>query len=57
MVKKPRKQEFKWPKRGDEGRICRFCGRRDGLIRKYGLITCRQCFRERAPELGFKKYN
>lgn len=48
---------FKWPKRGEEGRTCKFCGRRDGLIRKYGLTMCRQCFREKAPELGFKKYN
>lgn len=36
---------------------CRNCGRHDGVIRKYGLNYCRQCFREVAKELGFKKYN
>jgi len=35
---------------------CRRCGRKRGLIRKYGIYLCRQCFREVAPELGFKKY-
>jgi small subunit ribosomal protein S14 len=35
---------------------CWRCGRKQGLIRKYGLYICRQCFREVASELGFKKY-
>lgn len=35
---------------------CRSCGRKRGLIRRYGLRLCRQCFRDFAPELGFKKY-
>jgi len=35
---------------------CRRCGRKAGLIRKYGINLCRQCFREVAAELGFKKY-
>ena len=48
---------FKWPKKGEVGRACKFCGRRDGLVRKYSLIMCRQCFREKAYELGFRKYN
>lgn len=34
---------------------CRRCGRKNGLIRKYGIYMCRQCFREIALELGFKK--
>ncbi|MEM2023046.1 MAG: 30S ribosomal protein S14 [Archaeoglobaceae archaeon] len=25
-------------------------------MRMYGIYLCRQCFREVAPELGFKKY-
>jgi len=25
------------------------------LIRKYGLNICRQCFREKADDIGFKK--
>lgn len=41
---------------GKAKRVCRRCGRRGrGIIRKYGLNYCRQCFREVAPKLGFKK--
>lgn len=36
---------------------CVRCGRKRGIVRKYGLHLCRQCFREVAPELGFKKYS
>ena len=36
---------------------CERCGRKRGIIRRYGLHLCRQCFREIAPELGFKKYS
>lgn len=36
---------------------CTRCGRRRGIIRRYGMHLCRQCFREMAPELGFKKYS
>jgi len=36
---------------------CRRCGRIRGHISKYGLDLCRQCFREIAPKLGFKKYS
>jgi len=35
---------------------CRICNKRRGVIRKYGLSYCRQCFREIAKELGFKKF-
>ena len=35
---------------------CRKCGRTAGVIRKYGLSYCRQCFREEAAKLGFRKY-
>ena len=35
---------------------CIRCGRRGAHISKYGLHLCRQCFREVALELGFKKY-
>jgi small subunit ribosomal protein S14 len=37
--------------------VCRRCGKSKGVIRKYGLYYCRQCFREVAKELGFKKYS
>jgi small subunit ribosomal protein S14 len=36
---------------------CRRCGRKGGHIGKYGLELCRQCFREVATKIGFKKYN
>jgi ribosomal protein S14 len=36
---------------------CRKCGRAGGIIRKYGLLYCRQCFREEAEKLGFRKYS
>lgn len=36
---------------------CRRCGRIGGHIGKYGLDLCRQCFREMATKLGFKKYS
>ena len=39
-----------------KGRIkCRQCGRTGGVIRKYGLNYCRQCFREVAKKMGFDK--
>lgn len=42
-----------------KGRIvgCQRCGRRRGLVRRYALRLCRQCFRDGARDLGFKKYN
>ena len=41
------------------GRIkgCVLCDRKRGLVRRHGLNMCRQCFRDRAIELGFKKYD
>ena len=38
-------------------KVCKRCGRHRGHIDKYGLNLCRQCFRELAKKLGFKKYN
>ncbi len=37
-------------------RRCKRCGRIRGHIRKYGLGLCRQCFRDIATDIGFKKY-
>ncbi|MCD6428304.1 MAG: 30S ribosomal protein S14 [Desulfurococcales archaeon] len=37
--------------------VCVRCGSKDAVIQKYGLYLCRQCFREVARELGFKKYS
>jgi len=33
----------------------RVCAHRAGLIRKYGLNICRQCFREKSTDIGFVK--
>jgi len=41
---------------GKGNRKCRFCKSSVGLIRKYGLNICRRCFRERAPDMDFKKF-
>jgi ribosomal protein S14 len=48
----PKKRKF-----GKNIHKCRRCGRTGGVIRSYGLSYCRQCFREEAEKLGFKKYN
>ncbi|KAG9140927.1 hypothetical protein Leryth_010462 [Lithospermum erythrorhizon] len=40
---------------GPGSRTCRVCGNSHGLIRKYGLMCCRQCFRSNAKEIGFIK--
>ena len=37
-------------------RGCVRCGRRRGVVRRYGMHLCRQCFREIAFRLGFRKY-
>ncbi|KAG5232402.1 40S ribosomal protein [Salix suchowensis] len=38
---------------GPGSRTCRVCGNPHGIIRKYGLMCCRQCFRSNAKEIGF----
>ncbi len=41
---------------GKAKRKCRRCGRRGrGIIRKYNIYYCRQCFREIGEKLGFEK--
>ncbi|OAV91442.1 40S ribosomal protein S29 [Puccinia triticina 1-1 BBBD Race 1] len=42
---------------GKGSRCCKVCNHVAGLIRKYGLNICRQCFRERAAAIGFVKHN
>lgn len=39
----------------DEFLHSRVCTHKAGLIRKYGLNICRQCFREKAADIGFIK--
>jgi len=36
---------------------CRRCGREDGLVTRYEINLCRQCFREVARDMGAKKYS
>ncbi|KAL2537255.1 Uncharacterized protein Fot_18646 [Forsythia ovata] len=40
---------------GPGSRTCRVCGNPHGIIRKYGIMCCRQCFRSNAKEIGFIK--
>ncbi|KAJ5086919.1 40S ribosomal protein S29 [Penicillium alfredii] len=40
---------------GKGSRGCRVCSHRAGLIRKYGMNICRQCFREKSQDIGFNK--
>lgn len=49
---KPKDRKF-----GTASRKCERCGRFGAHIKSYGLNLCRQCFREIAVELGFKKYS
>lgn len=42
--------------KGSPDRQCRVCTSRNGVIRKYGLLICRRCFREYANDIGFVKY-
>lgn len=64
ILNKPEKlarfMKFNAPKKRKFGKAthpCRRCGRRGGVIMKYGLRYCRQCFREEAEKLGFRKYS
>ena len=52
--------KFNIPKKRKQGRIinrCRRCGQTMAHTGKYGLHYCRQCLREVAQKIGFKKYN
>lgn len=48
---KPKERKF-----GIASKKCVNCGRYGAHISKYGLHLCRQCFREMAEKIGFKKY-
>ncbi|KAG9255354.1 ribosomal protein S14p/S29e [Emericellopsis atlantica] len=41
---------------GKGSRACRVCKHKAGLVRKYDLNLCRQCFREKAKDIGFTKF-
>ncbi|KAJ1676549.1 40S ribosomal protein S29, partial [Spiromyces aspiralis] len=47
---------FSHPRKYGKGsRQCRVCTHHSGLIRKYAMNICRQCFREHANDIGFNK--
>lgn len=59
-IKKAKFIKFNKPKDRSCGaalRKCKNCGRMGAHINKYGLHICRQCFREMALGLGFKKFS
>ncbi|EMA35773.1 MULTISPECIES: 30S ribosomal protein S14 [Halococcus] len=43
-------------KRTGQLEACQRCGRKQGLVGKYNIWLCRQCFREIARGMGFEKY-
>ena len=49
---KPKDRKF-----GIAVKKCERCGRFGAHIKSYGLNMCRQCFRDIAVEIGFKKYS
>ena len=49
---KPKDRKF-----GRNAHQCRKCGKTEGVISQYGIVLCRQCFREEAKRLGFRKYS
>ncbi|XP_050999265.1 40S ribosomal protein S29-like [Acomys russatus] len=51
-------QQLYWShprKFGQGSRSCRACSNRQGLIQKYGLNMCRQCFHQYTKGIGFIK--
>ena len=42
---------------GKSKKRCSRCGRIGAHIQKYGLDLCRQCFRDVASKIGFKKFS
>ena len=49
---KPKDRKF-----GVASKKCEVCGRFGAHISSYNLNLCRQCFREVAQKIGFKKYS
>jgi len=43
-------------KKEKQARLCKVCGTKNAIIRKYNLNVCRRCFKEIAEKLGFRKY-
>lgn len=43
-------------KYGPGSRECQRCGTHRAIIRRYGIMFCRRCFREVANDIGFRKF-
>ena len=59
-IKKAKYIKFNKPKGRSCGKAlkkCKNCGRVGAHISSYALNLCRQCFRDMAPGLGFKKFS
>ncbi|MFH1212327.1 MAG: 30S ribosomal protein S14 [Candidatus Woesearchaeota archaeon] len=59
-VKAAKYMKHNAPKKRTTGKakmVCRNCGRRGTIVNQYKIGLCRQCFRDKAKELGFKKYS
>ncbi|MBS3079237.1 30S ribosomal protein S14 [Candidatus Pacearchaeota archaeon] len=64
LSRKPAKRD-KWLKHnkpqektcGIAQKKCEKCGRFGAMVGQYGINLCRQCFRDIAEDLGFKKYS
>ncbi len=50
-------KEKETTKSGRGANECLICGRKQGLVRRHNIMLCRQCFRENAAKIGFKKMN
>ena len=58
-AERTRQLKFNKPKDricGRGTRRCELCDRRKSLIRRFSLNICRQCFRDVAHDIGFRKY-
>ncbi len=49
---KPKERKF-----GTSVKKCENCGRIGAHVGQYGINLCRQCFRQLAEQIGFKKYS
>ena len=49
--------EEKSEERTGQLEACQRCGREQGLVGKYDIWLCRQCFREISRGMGFRKYS
>jgi small subunit ribosomal protein S14 len=57
MQKFLRHNKPKIRKNGLTKKKCERCGRFGAHLSQYNINLCRQCFREIAEEIGFKKYS